>query len=74
MIKYPPERKSEVLMLKRNIRKTKIQVNCNKCKEYFQKSVTGLQAFFKGTNKSEINQEFFSNQEINLCKKCKKAR
>ena len=61
-------------MLIRNVRKTRIQVNCNKCKGYFQKSVTNLQSFFQGANKSTINQDFFSTKGINVCKKCKKTR
>ena len=61
----------------RNVLKTKALVKCNSCKKDYQTTVKGLGDFRfsdKQLSKAKINETFFNNKEINVCKKCKKAR
>ena len=57
----------------RNVLKTKALVKCNSCKKDYQTTVKGL-GDFRFSVKAKINEAFFNNKEINVCKKCKKAR
>ena len=60
----------------RNVLKTKALVKCNSCKKAYQTTVKGLGDFrFSDKHiKTKLNEAFFNNKEINVCKKCKKAR
>ena len=73
---FNQQKKSEVNMLTRNVRRTRTLATCDKCKKSYQATINGLGGFrFNGQlSKSKINKSFFDNKEINICKKCKKAR